>query len=215
MPSEFIFTMHNLGRFHPPDRDVLKDVTLAFYPGAKIGVLGHNGAGKSSILKIMSGEDDGYTGEARLSPGFSVGLLDQEPKLDESKNVYDNVMEGVAETQSLIDRYNEVLAMWGDPDADLDQVGSMQAELEDRIQSSNAWDLERQVEIAMDALRVPASDASVSTLSGGERRRVALCRLLLARPDLLLLDEPTNHLDIESIQWLESYLKNYVGIPGC
>lgn len=211
MPSEFIFTMHNLGRFHPPDRDVLKDVTLAFYPGAKIGVLGHNGAGKSSILKIMSGEDDGYTGEARLSPGFSVGLLDQEPKLDESKNVYDNVMEGVAETQSLIDRYNEVLAMWGDPDADLDQVGSMQAELEDRIQSSNAWDLERQVEIAMDALRVPASDASVSTLSGGERRRVALCRLLLARPDLLLLDEPTNHLDAESVAWLERFLKEYEG----
>ena len=211
MPSEFIFTMHNLGRFHPPDRDVLKDVTLAFYPGAKIGVLGHNGAGKSSILKIMSGEDDGYTGEARLSPGFSVGLLDQEPKLDERKNVYDNVMEGVAETQSLIDRYNEVLAMWGDPDADLDQVGSMQAELEDRIQSSNAWDLERQVEIAMDALRVPASDASVSTLSGGERRRVALCRLLLARPDLLLLDEPTNHLDAESVAWLERFLKEYEG----
>ena len=211
MPSEFIFTMHNLGRFHPPDRDVLKDVTLAFYPGAKIGVLGHNGAGKSSILKIMSGEDDGYTGEARLSPGFSVGLLDQEPKLDESKNVYDNVREGVAETQSLIDRYNEVLAMWGDPDADLDQVGSMQAELEDRIQSSNAWDLERQVEIAMDALRVPASDASVSTLSGGERRRVALCRLLLARPDLLLLDEPTNHLDAESVAWLERFLKEYEG----
>ena len=211
MPSEFIFTMHNLGRFHPPNRDVLKDVTLAFYPGAKIGVLGHNGAGKSSILKIMSGEDDGYTGEARLSPGFSVGLLDQEPKLDESKNVYDNVMEGVAETQSLIDRYNEVLAMWGDPDADLDQVGSMQAELEDRIQSSNAWDLERQVEIAMDALRVPASDASVSTLSGGERRRVALCRLLLARPDLLLLDEPTNHLDAESVAWLERFLKEYEG----
>ena len=211
MPSEFIFTMHNLGRFHPPDRDVLKDVTLAFYPGAKIGVLGHNGAGKSSILKIMSGEDDGYTGEARLSPGFSVGLLDQEPKLDDSKNVYDNVMEGVAETQSLIDRYNEVLAMWGDPDADLDQVGSMQAELEDRIQSSNAWDLERQVEIAMDALRVPASDASVSTLSGGERRRVALCRLLLARPDLLLLDEPTNHLDAESVAWLERFLKEYEG----
>ena len=203
--------MHNLGRFHPPDRDVLKDVTLAFYPGAKIGVLGHNGAGKSSILKIMSGEDDGYTGEARLSPGFSVGLLDQEPKLDDSKNVYDNVMEGVAETQSLIDRYNEVLAMWGDPDADLDQVGSMQAELEDRIQSSNAWDLERQVEIAMDALRVPASDASVSTLSGGERRRVALCRLLLARPDLLLLDEPTNHLDAESVAWLERFLKEYEG----
>ena len=211
MPSEFIFTMRDLGRFYPPDRDVLKDVTLAFYPGAKIGVLGHNGAGKSSILRIMSGDDDGFTGEARLSPGFSVGLLNQEPKLNESKNVYDNVMEGVAETQSLIDRYNEVLAMWGDPDADLDQVGSMQAELEDRIQSSNAWDLERQVEIAMDALRVPAADASVSTLSGGERRRVALCRLLLARPDLLLLDEPTNHLDAESVAWLERFLKEYEG----
>ena len=150
--------MRNLGRFYPPDREVLKDVTLAFYPGAKIGVLGHNGAGKSSVLRIMAGIDDGFTGEARLSPGFSVGLLDQEPQLDENKSVYDNVMEGVAETQSLIDRYNEVLAMWGDPDADLDQVGSLQAELEDQIQSSNAWDLERQVEIAMDALRVPSSE---------------------------------------------------------
>ena len=201
--------MRNLGRFYPPDREVLKDVTLAFYPGAKIGVLGHNGAGKSSVLRIMAGIDDGFTGEARLSPGFSVGLLDQEPKLDENKSVYDNVMEGVAETQSLIDRYNEVLAMWGDPDADLDQVGSLQAELEDQIQSSNAWDLERQVEIAMDALRVPSSETSVSTLSGGERRRVALCRLLLARPDLLLLDEPTNHLDAESVAWLERFLKDY------
>ena len=203
--------MRNLGRFYPPDREVLKDVTLAFYPGAKIGVLGHNGAGKSSVLRIMAGIDDGFTGEARLSPGFSVGLLDQEPKLDENKSVYDNVMEGVAETQSLIDRYNEVLAMWGDPDADLDQVGSLQAELEDQIQSSNAWDLERQVEIAMDALRVPSSETSVSTLSGGERRRVALCRLLLARPDLLLLDEPTNHLDAESVAWLERFLKDYEG----
>ena len=203
--------MRNLGRFYPPDREVLKDVTLAFYPGAKIGVLGHNGAGKSSVLRIMAGIDDGFTGEARLSPGFSVGLLDQEPQLDENKSVYDNVMEGVAETQSLIDRYNEVLAMWGDPDADLDQVGSLQAELEDQIQSSNAWDLERQVEIAMDALRVPSSETSVSTLSGGERRRVALCRLLLARPDLLLLDEPTNHLDAESVAWLERFLKDYEG----
>ena len=211
MASEFIFTMRNLGRFYPPDREVLKDVTLAFYPGAKIGVLGHNGAGKSSVLRIMAGIDDGFTGEARLSPGFSVGLLEQEPKLDESKNVYDNVMEGVADTQSLIDRYNEVLAMWGDPDADLDQVGSLQAELEDQIQTSNAWDLERQVEIAMDALRVPSSDTAVSTLSGGERRRVALCRLLLARPDLLLLDEPTNHLDAESVAWLERFLKDYEG----
>jgi len=203
--------MRNLGRFYPPDREVLKDVTLAFIPGAKIGVLGHNGAGKSSVLKIMAGIDDGFTGEARLSPGFSVGLLEQEPGLDEDKNVIENIMEGVAETQSLIDRYNEVLAMWGDPEADLEEVGSMQADLEDRIQSSNAWDLERQVEIAMDALRVPAAESSVGQLSGGEKRRVALCRLLLARPDLLLLDEPTNHLDAESVAWLERFLKDYQG----
>ena len=203
--------MRNLGRFYPPDREVLKDVTLAFYPGAKIGVLGHNGAGKSSVLRIMAGLDDGFTGEARLAPGFSVGLLSQEPGLDESKNVYENVMDGVAETQALIDRYNEVLAMWGDSDADLDQVGAMQAELEDQIESTNAWDLERQVEIAMDALRVPTADASVATLSGGERRRVALCSLLLSHPDLLLLDEPTNHLDAESVAWLERFLKDYTG----
>ena len=211
MTSEFIFTMRNLERFYPPDREILKDVTLAFYPGAKIGVLGHNGAGKSSVLRIMAGLDDGFTGEARLSPGYSVGLLEQEPQLDDTKNVFDNVMDGVAETQSLIDRYNEVLAMWGDPDADLEQVGAMQAELEDQIQSSNAWDLERQVEIAMEALRVPPGDSSVSILSGGERRRVALCRLLLAHPDLLLLDEPTNHLDAESVAWLERFLKDYDG----
>ena len=211
MATEFIFTMRNLGRFYPPDREVLKDVTLAFYPGAKIGVLGHNGAGKSSVLRIMAGLDDGFTGEARLAPGFSVGLLSQEPGLDESKNVYENVMDGVAETQALIDRYNEVLAMWGDSDADLDQVGAMQAELEDQIESTNAWDLERQVEIAMDALRVPTADTSVATLSGGERRRVALCSLLLSHPDLLLLDEPTNHLDAESVAWLERFLKDYTG----
>ena len=203
--------MRNLGRFYPPDREVLKDVTLAFYPGAKIGVLGHNGAGKSSVLRIMAGLDDGFTGEARLTPGFSVGLLAQEPTLDDTKNVYENVMDGVAQTQALIERYNEVLAMWGDPDADLDQVGTMQAELENQIESTNAWDLERQVEIAMDALRVPDRDASVATLSGGERRRVALCRLLLSHPDLLLLDEPTNHLDAESVAWLERFLKDYSG----
>ena len=211
MASEFIFTMRNLERFYPPDREILKDVTLAFYPGAKIGVLGHNGAGKSAVLRIMAGLDDGFTGEARLSPGYSVGLLEQEPQLDDTKNVFDNVMDGVAEPQSLIARYNEVLAMWGDPDADLEQVGAMQAELEDQIQSSNAWDLERQVEIAMEALRVPPGDSSVSILSGGERRRVALCRLLLAHPDLLLLDEPTNHLDAESVAWLERFLKDYDG----
>ena len=211
MASEFIFTMRNLERFYPPDREVLKDVTLAFYPGAKIGVLGHNGAGKSSVLRIMAGLDDGFTGEARLSPGYSVGLLEQEPKLDDTKNVFDNVMDGVTETRALIDRYNEVLAMWADPDADLEQVGAMQAELEDQIQSSNAWDLERQVEIAMEALRVPAADSPVSILSGGERRRVALCRLLLTHPDLLLLDEPTNHLDAESVAWLERFLSDYEG----
>ena len=203
--------MRNLERFYPPDREILKDVTLAFLPGAKIGVLGHNGAGKSSVLRIMAGLDDGFTGEARLSPGYSVGLLEQEPQLDDTKSVFDNVMDGVAETQSLIDRYNEVLAMWGDPDADLEQVGAMQAELEDQIQSSNAWDLERQVEIAMEALRVPPGDSSVAILSGGERRRVALCRLLLAHPDLLLLDEPTNHLDAESVAWLERFLQDYDG----
>tara|TARA_Y100001936_G_scaffold197389_1_gene198172 strand:+ start:4968 stop:6617 length:1650 start_codon:yes stop_codon:yes gene_type:complete len=203
--------MRNLERFYPPDREVLRDVTLAFLPGAKIGVLGHNGAGKSSVLRIMAGLDDGFTGEARLSPGYSVGLLEQEPQLDDTKSVFDNVMDGVAETQSLIDRYNEVLAMWGDPDADLEQVGAMQAELEDQIQSSNAWDLERQVEIAMEALRVPPGDSSVAILSGGERRRVALCRLLLAHPDLLLLDEPTNHLDAESVAWLERFLQDYDG----
>ena len=203
--------MRNLGRFYPPDREVLKDVTLAFYPGAKIGVLGHNGAGKSSVLKIMAGLDDGFTGEARLTPGFSVGLLAQEPSLNETKNVYENVIEGVAETTALLDRYNEVLAMWGEPEADLDQVGAMQAELEDQIESANAWDLERHVEIAMEALRVPQGDTNVATLSGGERRRVALCRLLLSRPDLLLLDEPTNHLDAESVAWLERFLKDYPG----
>jgi len=211
MASEFIFTMRKLNRFYPPDREILKDVTLAFYPGAKIGVIGHNGAGKSSVLRIMAGLDDGYTGEARLSPGYTVGYLPQEPELNADKDVLGNVMEGVAETQALIDRYNEVLAMWGDPDADLEQVGAQQAELEDKINASNAWDLERQVEIAMDALRVPPGDADVASLSGGERRRVALCRLLLSHPDLLLLDEPTNHLDAESVAWLERFLQDYSG----
>ena len=211
MASEFIFTMRNLGRFYPPDREVLKDVTLAFIPGAKIGVLGHNGAGKSSVLKIMAGIDDGFTGEARLSPGFSVGLLEQEPGLDEDKNVIENIMEGVAETQSLIDRYNEVLAMWGDPEADLEEVGSMQADLEDRIQSSNAWDLERQVEIAMDALRVPAAESSVGQLSGGERNRVHLAKMLRSGANLLLLDEPTNDLDVDTLRALEEALLDFAG----
>jgi sulfate-transporting ATPase len=208
---EFIFTCYKLARFYPPDRTVLENISLSFYPGAKIGVIGTNGSGKSSLLKIMAGLDDGFSGEARLTPGFSVGYLSQEPELDPTKDVKGNVMDGVAEVQSLIDRYNEVMAMWADPDADYDKIGKEQANLEDKIAAADAWSLERNVEIAMDALRCPPDDADVATLSGGEKRRVALCRLLLARPDLLLLDEPTNHLDAESVFWLERFLKEYSG----
>jgi sulfate-transporting ATPase len=211
MAHEFIYTCHKLARFYPPDRTVLENISLSFYPGAKIGVLGSNGAGKSSLLRIMAGLDDGYTGTARLTPGFSVGYLAQEPQLDPTKDVKGNVMEGVAEVQGVIDRYNEVMAMWADPDADYDKIGTLQADLEDKIAATDAWSLERNVEIAMDALRCPPDDADVTTLSGGERRRVALCRLLLSHPDLLLLDEPTNHLDAESVEWLERYLQDYSG----
>jgi energy-dependent translational throttle protein EttA len=209
--AQFIYTMYKVGRFHPPDREVLKDISLSFYPGAKIGVIGANGSGKSSLLRIMAGLDDGYTGEARLTPGFSVGLLEQEPQLDPGKDVLGNVMDGLGETASLLERYDEVLAKWSDPDADYEKLGDEQAELERRIESAGAWDLKRTVDIAMDALRLPPSDAGVATLSGGERRRVALCRLLLSRPDLLLLDEPTNHLDAESVSWLERFLRDYHG----
>ena len=211
MAAEFIYTMRRVSRFHPPDRDVLKDVTLAFYPGAKIGVIGHNGAGKSSVLQIMAGVDDGYTGEARLTPGFTVGLLPQEPRLDPTKDVQGNVDDGVAAVKGLIDTYNAVMEKWADPDADYEAIGAEQADLEARIEAAGAWDIDRRVEVAMDALRVPPGDADVSTLSGGERRRVALCRLLLSHPDLLLLDEPTNHLDAESVAWLERHLKEYSG----
>jgi ATP-binding cassette ChvD family protein len=211
MSAQFIFTMHKVTRFYPPDREVLKDISLSFYPGAKIGVIGSNGSGKSSLLKIMAGLDDGFTGEARLSPGFSVGLLEQEPHLDEAKDVMGNVMDGLGETATLLERYDAVLAKWGDPDADFEKVGEEQAELEAKIEASGAWDLKRTIEIAMDALRLPPSDGDVSTLSGGERRRVALCRLLLSKPDLLLLDEPTNHLDAESVAWLERFLRDYPG----
>jgi sulfate-transporting ATPase len=211
MAQQFIYTMQKLNRFYPPDREVLKDITLSFYPGAKIGVLGANGAGKSSILRIMAGEDDGYTGEARLSPNFTVGHLTQEPHLDESKDVLGNVMDGVGPTGDLVRRYEEVCAGFAEPDADFDKLLAEQAELQDKIDASNAWDLERQVEIAMDALRVPPPDSPVDKLSGGEKRRVALCRLLLSHPDLLLLDEPTNHLDAESVAWLERFLQDYNG----
>ncbi len=208
---EFIYTCYKLARHYPPDRTVLENISLSFYPGAKIGVLGANGAGKSSLLRIMAGLDDGYAGEARLTPGFSVGYLAQEPQLDPDKDVLGNVMDGVGPVRDLLDRYNEVMAMWGDPDADYEKVGALQAELEDKIAAADAWSLERNVEIAMDALRCPPNDADVTTLSGGERRRVALCRLLLSRPDLLLLDEPTNHLDAESVHWLERFLQEYAG----
>ena len=211
MAAEFIYTCYKLARFYPPYRTILEDISLSFYPGAKIGVIGSNGSGKSSLLRIMAGKDDGYTGEARLTPGFTVGLLEQEPQLDPAKDVLGNVMDGVAPIRDMLARYEEVTAMWGEPDADFDKIGVLQAELEAKIQAADAWSLERNVEIAMDALRCPPNDADVTKLSGGERRRVALCRLLLSRPDLLLLDETTNHLDAESVDWLERYLQEYPG----
>ena len=211
MAAQYIYTTQRLGRFHPPDRQVLQDISLSFFPGAKIGVIGANGSGKSSLLRILAGEDDGYTGEARLTPGFSVGHLPQEPQLDEAKDVIGNVMDGVAATQSLLDRYEAVCAAFAEPDADFDALLAEQADLQDGIDAAKAWDLQRNVEVAMDALRVPPPKAAVATLSGGERRRVALCRLLLSQPDLLLLDEPTNHLDAESVAWLERFLQDYRG----
>jgi ATP-binding cassette ChvD family protein len=211
MPHEFIYTTYKLARHYPPDRTVLENISISFYPGAKIGVIGSNGAGKSSLLRIMAGLDDGFTGEARLTPGFSVGYLSQEPELDPTKDVKGNVLDGVARVQTLIDQYNAVMARWSEPDADYDAIGKEQSALEDKIAATDAWSLERNVDIAMDALRCPPDDADVSTLSGGEKRRVALCRLLLSHPDLLLLDEPTNHLDAESVLWLERFLQEYSG----
>jgi energy-dependent translational throttle protein EttA len=211
MPAEFIYTSYKLARHYPPDRTVLEDISISFYPGAKIGVIGPNGAGKSSLLKIMAGLDDGFIGEARLTPGFTVGYLHQEPQLDPSKDVKGNVLDGVRPVQDLIDQYNAVMARWSDPDADYEAIGAEQSALEDRINAADAWNLERNVDIAMDALRCPPDDSDVTTLSGGEKRRVALCRLLLQHPDLLLLDEPTNHLDAESVEWLERFLGEYEG----
>jgi ATP-binding cassette ChvD family protein len=211
MAHEFIYTTYKLARHYPPDRTVLENISLSFYPGAKIGVIGPNGAGKSSLLRIMAGLDDGFMGEARLTPGFTVGYLSQEPELDSTKDVKGNVLDGVAEVQTLIDQYNAVMARWSDPDADYDAIGVDQALLEDKIVAADAWNLERNVDIAMDALRCPPDDADVTTISGGEKRRVALCRLLLSHPDLLLLDEPTNHLDAESVYWLERFLQEYSG----
>jgi energy-dependent translational throttle protein EttA len=211
MPPQYIFTMRDLRRFYPPDREVLRGINLSFFPGAKIGVIGANGSGKSSLLRIMAGLDDGFTGQARLTPGFSVGFLPQEPQLDPDKDVAGNVTDGVAAIKGLLVRFDEVCAAMADPDADFDKLLAEQAQLQDRIDAAGAWDLDRKLEIAMDALRLPPGDASVTTLSGGERRRVALCRLLLSSPDLLLLDEPTNHLDAESVAWLERTLQEYPG----
>lgn len=211
MSAQYIFTMNKLGRYYPPDRQVLDNINLSFLPGAKIGVIGGNGSGKSSLLKIMAGIDTEFTGEARLTDGYTVGMLEQEPHLDPDKDVAGNVMEGVGEISGLLLEYDEVLAGWSDPDADYEKLGDRQASLEKRIEAANAWDLQRTIEIAMDALRLPPGDSAVTELSGGERRRVALCRLLLSRPDLLLLDEPTNHLDAESVAWLERFLKDYEG----
>src|SRR5215210_7075308 len=211
MAHEFIYTTFKLARHYPPDKTVLENISISFYPAAKIGVIGPNGAGKSSLLRIMAGLDDGLTGEARLTPGFTVGFLSQEPQLDPGKDVKGNVMDGVREVQALLDAYNAVMAKWSDPDADYDAIGAEQSALEDRINAADAWNVERNVEIAMDALRCPPDDASVATLSGGEKRRVALARLLLQHPDLLLLDEPTNHLDAESVDWLERFLDEYSG----
>jgi energy-dependent translational throttle protein EttA len=205
MSSQYIFTMHRLSKVHPPDKTVLNELTLAFYPGAKIGVLGYNGAGKSSLLRIMAGVDEEYRGQAALAPGATVGMLEQEPHLDESKDVLGNVQEGVAETKALLDRFNELAANYTEENAD--EFAAVQA----RIEAADAWNLDTRLEYAMDALRLPPPDAEVAPLSGGERRRVALCRLLLRAPDLLLLDEPTNHLDAESVAWLEQHLAEYKG----
>ena len=208
--AEFIYTLRKARKAHG-DKVVLDDVTLSFLPGAKIGVVGPNGAGKSSLLKIMAGIDDVSNGEAMLHEGYTVGILMQEPNLDESKSVLENVQDGVAETKAMIDRFNEISAELADPDADYDSLLAEMGKLQEDIDHRNAWDLDSQLDQAMDALRCPPGDADVSVLSGGEKRRVALCKLLLQQPDLLLLDEPTNHLDAESVQWLEQHLEKYPG----
>jgi len=211
--TSYIYAMHRVNKFHGPDKQVLADISLSFLPGAKIGVLGPNGAGKSTLLRIMAGLDEPSNGTGQLAPGATVGFLPQEPELDPSKDVRGNVEDGVAEKRDLLDTFNQLSARFAEPMSD-DEMAALleqQGEVQDRIERMGAWDLERDLDVAMDALRCPPPDADVSTLSGGERRRVALCRLLLSSPDLLLLDEPTNHLDAESVAWLEQFLERFSG----
>ncbi len=209
--AQYIYTMNRVGKIVPPKREILKNISLSFFPGAKIGVLGLNGSGKSTLLRIMAGIDTEIEGEARPQPGINIGYLPQEPELDPAKDVRGNVEDGVAETKALLDQFNEVSAQMADPDADFEKLMEEQAKLQDKIEAAGAWDLDRKLEQAADALRLPPWDADVSKLSGGERRRVALCRLLLSNPDMLLLDEPTNHLDAESVAWLERFLAEFPG----
>jgi sulfate-transporting ATPase len=212
--AQFIYTMNRVGKVVPPKRIILRDISLSFFPGAKIGVLGLNGSGKSTLLRIMAGMDTEIEGEARPQPGIKIGLLSQEPQLDPQKDVRGNVVEGVGEIQALIDRFNAVSDQFADPDLGEEQMNKLleeQAKLQDAIDAKGGWELERKLEVAADALRLPPWDADVAKISGGERRRVALCRLLLSQPDMLLLDEPTNHLDAESVAWLERYLESYPG----
>ncbi len=209
--AQYIYTMNRVGKVVPPKREILKNISLSFFPGAKIGVLGLNGAGKSTLLRIMAGVDKDIEGEARPQPGIRIGYLPQEPQLDPDKDVRGNVEEGVAEIKALLDRFNEISMKFAEPDADFDALLAEQGQLQDAIDAAGAWELERTLEIAADALRLPPWEADVAKLSGGERRRVALCKLLLSKPDMLLLDEPTNHLDAESVAWLERFLHDYPG----
>ena len=211
MSSDYVYTMYRADKYYGPDRQVLSNISLSFLPGAKIGVLGPNGAGKSTLLRIMAGKEEPSSGVAELAPGATVGFLEQEPYLDPEKDVRGNVEDGVRELRDLLDRFNEISAAFAEPDADYDALLADQAKVQDAIDRADAWQLEEHLDHAMDALRLPEGDRDVSTLSGGERRRVALCRLLLSSPSLLLLDEPTNHLDAESVAWLERFLADYKG----
>ncbi len=211
--AQYIYTMSGVGKIVPPQTEILKDISLNFFPGAKIGVLGYNGAGKSTLLRIMAGVDTEHSGEARPQPGIKIGYLAQEPALDERLDVRGNVELGVAETKALLDRFNEVNMKFAEPmsDDEMNDLLALQAELQEKIEAAGAWDLERKLDVAADALRLPPWDAAVDKLSGGEKRRVALCRLLLSNPDMLILDEPTNHLDAESVAWLERFLQDFPG----